>query len=447
MTRAVVLGAGFGGLIAAASLRTGVDEVLLIERDHLPVSPEPRRGVPQATQLHNLLAAAQLHAEDVLPGFLARMVQAGAVRARVSSETYVHELGLRMPERDLGLALMCARRPLLEQVARDLLLENERVRIHHAVSAVGLALDDGAARGVAVRSADGTLAEVLTADLVVDAMGSSSATAQWLGDAGYDVPKEGLRVEQWYATAICRRPPSLRGSCRFWLVFPTPPSTRGGLVSPVEDDYFHVSLNGRAGDTPPRTHAEFVAYAASLEDPVLGDLLAECEPVHGPALFRVRNATWRHFERMDRPVAGLLPVGDAVATLNPLFGQGMSVVATQAAALAEHLGTEGVGDIPALSARHRASAAAAVRMAWDLGALVDPGHDGWQRSISDPVYAAALNRLLRDDPDVHRRYVSIWHLLEPAAALDSTDVMEKIRHGAAALAAGRGRGGDIVLDR
>lgn len=435
MTRAVVLGAGFGGLCAAAALRRSVDEVVLLERDRIPTAPAPRPGVPQSSQLHNLLSAAQIHAEDLLPGFLERVVGSGAVRARVSSDTYVHELGLRMPERDLGLAIVCARRPVIEQVARDLLLEDDRVRIRDEVVATGLSVTGGAVRGVLVRPAGGTRSEELAVDLVVDAMGTGSAVTRWLGEAGHTVPTEVRPVDHWYTTAVYRRPRTLRGSSRFWLVFATPPNSRGGLVSPVDDEFLDVSLNGRAADVPPRTHSEFAEFAASLEDPAIGELLARCRPVDGPVLFRVRNTVWHHFERMEHPVAGLLPVGDAVANLNPLFGQGMSVAAMQAASLAQHCRDLGGHDPAVLTGRHLRSAAEATRMAWELGASVDPS--AGDRPVSDPADIAAFGRLLYANESVHRTYVKIWHLLEPASAVDSSEVVAEAVRRAAPLASGR----------
>jgi flavin-dependent dehydrogenase len=213
------------------------------------------------------------------------------------------------------------------------------------------------------------------------------------------------------------RPPDTSSTNRFWLVFPTPPKSRGGLASPVDAATFNVSLNGGSDDPPPRTNQEFLAYARSLEDPVISELLARATPITEPTVFRRTFAVWRHFERMTLRPAGFLPIGDAFATLNPLFGQGMSVAAKQGAALAELAVAAKSEDIAGLTDRYIERAAGEVRQAWDLGALVDSG-TGWRRAFSDGEAAKQMGRLLADDPDLHRTYVAIWHLIEPATALD-----------------------------
>jgi len=47
-------------------------------------------------------------------------------------------------------------------------------------------------------------------------------------------------------------------------------------------------------------------------------------------------STWRHYEEINLP-HGLLVLGDAVCSLNPTYGQGMTVAAVQATALSELL--------------------------------------------------------------------------------------------------------------
>ena len=55
--RAVVIGAGMGGLPAAQVLADYFREVVVLERDVLPADVTPRPGVPQGKHPHGLLAA------------------------------------------------------------------------------------------------------------------------------------------------------------------------------------------------------------------------------------------------------------------------------------------------------------------------------------------------------------------------------------------------------
>ena len=59
--------------------------------------------------------------------------------------------------------------------------------------------------------------------------------------------------------------------------------------------------------------------------------------------------------------------------------------------------------------RYLHAAAAAVDWAWELGALID-------RELE--VLPKIVQRIV-DEPEVHRRYVEAWHLLEPASTVGS----------------------------
>ena len=123
---AVIVGCGLAGIAAAAALRRGGHSVVVLEQDNLPPQPVPRRRVPQAGHLHNLLTRGQIHMEELLPGFRKQLRAAGAREVPVAAGTRVFEFGIAMPARDLGLRMVCAPRPLIEHIARRLLQERWR---------------------------------------------------------------------------------------------------------------------------------------------------------------------------------------------------------------------------------------------------------------------------------------------------------------------------------
>lgn len=412
--RAVVIGNGLAGIAAAAALRNRCEEVVVVERDDIAVAGSASRpGVPQGDQLHNLLTSAQRGLEALLPGFCDELREAGAGEARVAADTEVFEWGERMPLRDLGLRLMCAPRPTIEQVARRRLLESANIRVLERARAHGLELDaSGAVAGVSV-DVDGRPRSI-RAPLVVDATGFRAAGARWLKAAGLDGPPvETERVERWYVSARFERAAEDFHRDRFWLVFPTPPATRSGLVSPLGGRHWHVSLSGSFAERPPLSVEAMRDYAATLEAPWIADLIEGSGGGGKPHLFRKPWATWRRYDRMSRPLPGLLPVGDSVATLNPLFGQGMSVAATQAVALGRLL--EASDGVEGLTREYLSRSADACRSAWQLGRVVERRKGAAE--FVPPAGDRPAAELLRDDPDLHRRYVGVWHLIEPAASL------------------------------
>lgn len=75
---AVVLGAGIAGLLAAATLADSGHHVTVVERDQLPDSPSARRGIPQGPHLHSVLSKGWQTIDDLVPGVLGDLVDAGA---------------------------------------------------------------------------------------------------------------------------------------------------------------------------------------------------------------------------------------------------------------------------------------------------------------------------------------------------------------------------------
>src|SRR5262249_47884145 len=75
------------------------------------------------------------------------------------------------------------------------------------------------------------------------------------------------------------------------------------------------------------------AWARSLHNPIIADLIATAEPVSPPSSIRFPRSVRRLFGKMPAFPDGLLPFGDALLHFNPIYGQGMSSACRQALAL------------------------------------------------------------------------------------------------------------------
>ena len=73
--------------------------------------------------------------------------------------------------------------------------------------------------------------------------------------------------------------------------------------------------------------------------------LRDAAPVGDIAVFRNTAATWRRYDHMPRYPAGVVVIGDALCTLDPIWGQGMTMAAVQALTLRDCL-RDGDPDLP-----------------------------------------------------------------------------------------------------
>jgi glycine/D-amino acid oxidase-like deaminating enzyme len=67
-SHAIVIGGSMVGLLAARVLADHFDHVTIVERDRLPEGPAPRKGLPQARHIHQILVQGKLILEQLFPG-------------------------------------------------------------------------------------------------------------------------------------------------------------------------------------------------------------------------------------------------------------------------------------------------------------------------------------------------------------------------------------------
>lgn len=446
-SHAVVLGGSLAGLCAAAALAPHVDRVTLVERDRYPEEPRWRRGVPQARHTHNLLGAGQRSLELLFPGLLGELRDLGMVEVRMPQDMLLLVAGGWVDRFDSRHVVLSGSRNLLDWAVRRRLRELPTVEIREETEAVGLVAGQGdTIRGVRLRDRD-TSARTgwavpyeLDADLVVDATGRGSRAGAWLQNLGYQAPEETVvDADCAYATCVFEPPPGHTADWKCVLLQSTPEEPRSGILNPIENDRWMVSVAGLGGERPPLDHEGFVDFAKRLRSTVLYDAIRDAKPlgeVYGSG--RTENRR-RHYERLTRWPDRFLVLGDAVGAFNPAYGQGISVAGMSALVLRralERSGTRGTGRIPAgLAGPLRKRIARCVDAAWMLSGNADLTYPG---AADGPLPLAArlgkryTDRLLKvatTDRAVATALFDMTHLLAPPQVVLRPRVLASVLRG------------------
>lgn len=422
--RAIVIGGSLAGLLAARVLWESFGEVIIVERDELSDAPEPRKGVPQSRHFHGLLKRGEDIFEQLFPGLMASLVQAGATRLDFGRDVMWHHRGAWKIRCDSGLLATFLSRPLLESAIRRRVaaLPDVQILSAHEVTALTATPDHRRITGVMIRrkGQTGNLQQ-LAGDLVLDAGGRGSLVPKWLTELGYERPGESkVVVHINYATQLLRRVEPSPFPWKVMAIYSDAPGgKRFGALSPIEGGRWIATLGGLLNDRPPLDPAGYLEYARTLPDDALFRALVQCEPVDKIIGYSFPFSIRRYYERLSRFPERLLPIGDALCSMNPLYGQGMVIAALEAMALLQCLRQQ---ELATLSRRYMAQVKRIIDPAWFLAMTEDfryPEVEG-KRPPGFSLLTGLLDRIHRaaaSDEEVLRRFLRAMHMIGSPAEL------------------------------
>jgi 2-polyprenyl-6-methoxyphenol hydroxylase-like FAD-dependent oxidoreductase len=443
-THAVVIGGSFSGLAAGRVLSEFFDRVTVLDRDKFPEGIEDRAGVPQARHVHGLLVRGLIEYEKLFPGFEELALDKGATFHDHTLDFVVLRPQGWQPRYRSDLKFLSASRELIESCVRELFRQIPNVELRERTAVIGLHIHRDGPRCVGVQVPSGTRGhtETIEADLVVDASGSVSRAPIWLEQAGIPPPRETVvdplagyasRWFQgpakwpdgwwWWAGAYIRRRPDDLVEANFQL---------------KEHNRWHLTLSGFNRQYPPTHERDFMASLTRLRSPLIAEMARLMEPISPVYANRAIRNRWWHYESWKQRCAGLIAIGDAYVTYNPVYAQGMTAAALSAQMLRSCLNRYDWSD-PALPREYHQAQAIIQHDPWMLSAGVDLRFPFTMGEKPLPIrlfnlYLEGIGLAAREDPAVRQSLVEVAQLIRPLSDFFQARIVTRVA--LAALKAG-----------
>ncbi|GAA0382711.1 hypothetical protein Acor_57540 [Acrocarpospora corrugata] len=311
-------------------------------------------------------------------------------------------------------------RATLEHAVRGRVAALPGVEFVNGCDVTGLVSTGGRVTGARfVRRAGGGAEEVVEGDLVVDALGRSGRSIEWVSRLGFArPPEERIQVGIRYASCFMRTPPDALAPEQGILVGPVPGRTRAMAFMACEGDRWLLTVAGMAGDHPPTEPDALMAYLDTIAPPDVREVIGKSERLSDVVTHTFPASLRRRYEKLRAYPDGLLVFADGLCSFNPVYGQGMTVASLEAEALRTCL--EG-GD-RGLAGRFYRAAAKVIEPAWQLSAAGDlalPEIKG-PRSLATRLinrYVARLHRVGATDVAVADAFWRVAGYLDPTPAL------------------------------
>jgi len=201
---------------------------------------------------------------------------------------------------------------------------------------------------------------------------------------------------------------------------------RAALVAYEHDTWILTVGQSAAHGEPPTDRAGMLALAERCMPSSILSGLRSAQPLEDVAIFNNTAGVWRRYDRMPRFPAGLLVIGDALCSLNPIYGQGMTMAALEALALQDYL-RDGQDE----PQRFFRAVAKHIGPTWAMNQANDhvPSSVDRRRSARTRVVTWTMNKALKaaeHDIVVTERFFRVTSLVDPPTRLQDPALIARV---------------------
>ena len=435
---ALVIGGSIAGMAAAKVLTETFARVIVLEQDPDHRRREGRPGAAQGWHLHHLLIAGQRQLETVFPGIIDDMVRAGAFKVDMGEQYRLMLAGSWKKVVKSGIEIVCAGRPLLEWCVRRRLDHEAAIDYRYEHDVVDIVLDATGGNVIGVEVVHDGERTFVAAEFVIDAGGKNTPVPQLLYRHGLEAPAlEEDCINCFYSTMLHRVPADRAWQDKVMVIcYAHRPQQQYYAAQYYLDQsrtVLSTSLVGYNCYRPPRNATEFREFARLMPSPVIGDELDGLVPDSPVYNFRYPTMQRFHYEDLRRPPAGLVALGDAYASADPVSGAGMTKALLELDVLRTLLGSGTARDQRFVRRYYRSIARIADRV-WSVIREQNLRYP-WIKDVERKRgrffrarnwYIDRVLERMHEDPDMYRLYLAVTHFVAPPAVMLRPRVVAKV---------------------
>lgn len=400
--KAVVIGAGFAGLLSARVLSDFFESVVILDPDERVGSSEPRKSAAQGAHLHVLLQHGQKLLFALFPELQAKLEAAGCPKIDWAKDTVWETSTGQFPRYPSDVETYSMSRPYLESLVFGEVLCRSNVRLVKT-HAEKILHRDGVVTGVKTPESEED------ADLVVISGGATLPLHRVLnGPTKEEI--EGLTRRSpvaitYYSVFFdtLRAYPGNNAFKQYYYQLSVPNDPLGAVICPVERGRSVATIVEYGPVRHPRmTLDEFRLKAHDVPGGGFAHILSSGVSLGDVAVFHKSDMFLRRLHRAREWPEQVFCIGDAFCSLNPVFGQGMTSALMQIFLLRTWL-----SENPSVheSRQFHARSARLLRLPYVLSKMgSDPG-----MGLSKQYLLSYLRRC-QISPSLHRRFLRTLHL-------------------------------------